>query len=129
MADRLRSDAAAVVAALRARGYAIEILSGDTEREVRDAAAATGIVDWRAAQRPEQKIARIDALQRASHRVLMVGDGLNDAPALAAGHASLSPSTATDISQMAADAVFQGERLAPIGRDTDDCKVGAPAFA
>ncbi len=114
MTDQLRSDASATIRALQANGYAIEILSGDNAQEVSTAARTTGIAQWLAAQRPEQKIARIDALQSAGHRVLMVGDGLNDAPALSAGHASLSPSTATDISQMAADAVFQGERLAPI---------------
>ena len=81
---------------------------------VENAADAVDIPRWSAQQRPEQKIERLHELSRAGHKVLMIGDGLNDAPALAAGHAALSPSSAADISQMAADAVFQGERLQPV---------------
>ena len=81
---------------------------------VEAAAIQSGIGRWTAGVLPAQKIARIEALKAAGRKVLMVGDGLNDAPALAAAHASLSPSTAADISQTAADAVFQGERLAPV---------------
>ncbi len=111
--DDLRSDARETVDALKRAGFAVEVLSGDTEPRVAEMAAAAGIADYRGAQRPADKIARIEALKAQGRRVLMIGDGLNDAPALAAGHASVSPSTAADISQTASDAVFQGEALAP----------------
>ncbi len=114
LADALRPDAPAVVAALKAQGLAVEMLSGDRNEPVAEAARAVGIETWRAAVRPDEKIARIEALKSQGRHPLMVGDGLNDAPALAAGHASLSPSTAADISQTTADAVFQGEQLSPL---------------
>lgn len=114
LADPMRPDAAAVIAALRRKGYGIEIVSGDREAAVAEAARAAGIVEWRGGQRPDDKIRRIAELTAQGRKVLMVGDGLNDAPALAAGHASISPASAADISQTAADALFQGEALAPI---------------
>ena len=114
VSDVLRSDAAATVATLARDGYAIELLSGDATPAVESAAHAVSVQRWSAQQRPEQKIERLRELASAGHKVLMVGDGLNDAPALAAGHAALSPSSAADISQMAADAVFQGEKLRPV---------------
>jgi len=114
MCDPLRPDAALAIRALETRGLAIEILSGDRPDAVAEAAAALGIAGWRAGQKPDEKIARINALTASGRRVLMIGDGLNDAPSLAAGHASLSPATAADISQTAADAVFRGDRLTPV---------------
>ena len=77
-------------------------------------AGALGIADWQAECAPGEKVARLEQLVAGGKRVLMVGDGLNDAPALAAASVSLSPASAADISQTAADAVFQGERLAPV---------------
>lgn len=112
--DALRSDARAVVSTLRRAGYRVYLLSGDREASVRAAALEAGIAEWASEVRPDGKIARLEALQGEGRKVLMVGDGLNDAPALAAAHASLSPSTAADVSQTASDAVFQGEPLAPI---------------
>ena len=114
LVDPLRPDAAGVVSRLKAQGLAVEVLSGDRVAAVEEAARAVGIETWRAVQRPDDKIRRMGDLAREGRHPLMVGDGLNDAPALAAGHASLSPSTAADISQTAADAVFQGEALAPL---------------
>jgi Cu2+-exporting ATPase len=112
--DQLRPDARDVVARLGKAGYGLELLSGDRKAIVSAAGTAAGFHDWRGEVRPDGKIARIEALKAEGRRVLMIGDGLNDAPALAAGHASLSPSSAADISQTAADAIFQGERLAPV---------------
>jgi len=112
--QRIRADAAEVVLALHRAGINVEILSGDREPAVRAAAISTGIHQWQAEVTPADKIARIDELARSGFKVLMVGDGLNDAPALAAAHASMSPVTATHISQAVADAVFLGERLAPV---------------
>ena len=112
--DRVRPDAAAVIRRLTAAGFAVELLSGDRAANVERAAAETGIQHWRGEQLPGQKIARIEELRAAGRKVLMVGDGLNDAPSLAAAHASLAPTTAADISQTTADAVFQGEHLGPL---------------
>jgi Cu2+-exporting ATPase len=103
-----------VIASLHARGLAVELLSGDREPVVREVAAAVGITNWQAGCTPAAKVARLEELARAGRKTLMVGDGLNDAPALAAAFVSLSPATAADISQTAADAVFQGRRLAPV---------------
>jgi Cu2+-exporting ATPase len=113
-ADPLREDAADVVAALKARGLWVGLLSGDRAPAVRDAALRLGIDNWQAGCKPADKTDRLEALAAEGRSVLMVGDGLNDAPALAAAHVSMSPSSAIDISQTAADAVFQGGRLAPV---------------
>ncbi|MGB5093199.1 MAG: heavy metal translocating P-type ATPase [Parvibaculum sp.] len=112
--DHLRDDAAEVIAALKSRGLEVELLSGDREPAVREAAAALGITNWRAEARPDAKIARLQTLKAEGRKVAMVGDGLNDAPALRAAHVSLSPASATDISQNAADFIFQGAGLASL---------------
>ncbi len=109
--DDMRPDAAQTIAALAARGIGVEILSGDCEPAVRLAAARLGVSRWQASAMPQDKLKHVEALQKAGHKVLMVGDGLNDAPALAAGYTSMAPSQASDVGRMAADTVFLGENL------------------
>ena len=118
-AEVLRPEAAATVAALRAMGLEVRLLSGDRAPAVASAAAQAGIGAWSAEQSPIDKVAAIEALRAQKlgargRRVLMVGDGLNDGPCLAAAHVSISPSTAAEISQNQADIVFQGTSLAPV---------------
>jgi Cu2+-exporting ATPase len=110
----LRADAAATVAGLRRDGLTVTILSGDRADAVEAAALALGVADWRAGMKPQDKIAFLEALKARGARPLMVGDGLNDAPALAAADVSLSPITGAEVAQATADAVFLGDRLAPV---------------
>ena len=110
----LRADAREVIDALKARGVTISILSGDRAEAVAPVAAELGVADWRGGVKPDEKIAAIADLSRAGRKVLMIGDGLNDAPALAGAHASISPIDAVDIARARADAMFLGERLQPV---------------
>lgn len=114
LADATRPDAPQVLCTMATAGLAPEILSGDRSNAVAALAVMLDVRNYRGQLLPTDKIQRLKELAAAGRKVLMVGDGLNDAPALAAAHASLSPSTAADISQTAADAVFQGDALEPI---------------
>jgi Cu2+-exporting ATPase len=111
--ERLRADAVETVGRLRGLGLTLRLISGDHAGSVARIAGALGIAAWRAACTPVDKVAEIEALA-TNKKVLMVGDGLNDSPSLAAASVSASPSTAADVSQTVADVVFQGSRLAPV---------------
>jgi Cu2+-exporting ATPase len=113
-ADQLRSDATMVIHRLQQRGLGTELLSGDRAEVVTKTAAELGITTYQAALTPMEKTTRLAELKAQGGRVLMVGDGLNDAPSLAAASVSMSPSSAMDITQNAADIVFQGNLLQPV---------------
>jgi Cu2+-exporting ATPase len=104
----------AIVAGLQRAGLHVILASGDRVAPVGRVAEALGIHDWRAEISPVDKVDLIERLRAQGHRVLMVGDGLNDAPSLAAASVSVSPATAADISQTVADVVFQGALLWPV---------------
>ena len=109
--DELRPEAAETIRRLRARGLSVSLLSGDAEGPVRAMAGAVGIDEWVARATPAEKVARLQSMQAAGLRVLMVGDGLNDAAALAAANVSISPSSAVDASRSAADLIVLGDRI------------------
>lgn len=111
LTDTLRDGAVETIAALQADGFAPLLLSGDNATAVADTARAAGIADWRAEQHPEDKIAAIQALMAEGQKPLMVGDGINDGPALAAAHVSMAPASASDLGRAAADIVFLSDRL------------------
>jgi len=110
LADCLRTGASEALAELKADGLQLNILSGDSTARVDAIASRLGLAGT-AAARPADKVAAIEALKQAGHAVLMVGDGLNDAPALRAADVSMAPSSAADIGRNAADLVFLRESL------------------
>ena len=110
----LRPEAAKTVHGLMQLGIAVHILSGDRAQAVEPIATTLGIANWQAGLTPAEKVAKIEAWKAEGRKVLMVGDGLNDAPSLAAASVSMSPISAADLSQAQADAVFIGTSLSPV---------------
>jgi Cu2+-exporting ATPase len=111
--DVLRPDAREAVTRLGELGIPASIASGDRADSVAPVARALGLTA-QTGMRPEDKLSAIGRLAADGAKVLMIGDGLNDGPALAAGHASMAPASASDVGQTAADAVFMGDSLAPV---------------
>jgi Cu2+-exporting ATPase len=111
--DRPRQDAAATLEALRRRGVRLGLLSGDREASVRRLGGILGLAEAELAWelRPEQKLERILAQKRSGRAVAMVGDGINDAPALAAADLGVAVGTGTQIAQESAALVVMGDRL------------------
>jgi cobalt/nickel-transporting P-type ATPase D len=112
LTDQIRSDAARSVASLTALTSAPPVLlTGDNGRAATRAARQAGITDVRAALLPEQKVDVVRALQAGGHRVLVVGDGVNDAPAMAAAHTSIAMGAGADLTLQTADGVTVRDEL------------------
>ncbi|AIT80231.1 heavy metal translocating P-type ATPase [Novosphingobium pentaromativorans] len=112
-ADLLRPDVRETLEQLRAQGIVSAIASGDRQAAVAQVARELGLFAT-AAMRPADKLALLERKAGQGRKVLMIGDGLNDGPALAGAHVSIAPGGASDVSQQAADAVFVGDRLMPV---------------
>lgn len=114
-ADRLRDGAQSALVDLAALRIPASILSGDNAEAVAQVARETGLTGQASAS-PSDKQHAIARLQAAGHKVLMVGDGLNDGPALAAADASIAPGSASDVGMQAADFVFVQDSLVAVPR-------------
>lgn len=113
MQDPVRPDVSETLSALNSMGVSSQIASGDRAAAVAATADQFGLT-WQADMLPADKLDLLERLKSAGHHPLMVGDGINDGPALAAAHVSIAPGNASDVSQQAADAVFMGQSLFPV---------------
>lgn len=109
--DRLREDAPALLDACRARGWRTLLLSGDSSPMVAEVARQLGIDDARGGLTPDAKLGVLRQLHTEGHRVLMLGDGVNDVPVLAGADISVAMGSATDLAKTSADAVLLSNRL------------------
>ena len=112
--DKIKNDAKQVIDKFNNAGISTILLSGDRVEITKKIADQVGIKSYAGCLSPKQKTERIVELKQNGHNVLMVGDGLNDAPSLSSATISMSPTSAIDISQNASDIVFQGELLSPV---------------
>ncbi len=112
--DELREDTQTVIQALKQQGLRVGLLSGDERTHVRSLAHALGMDFWHAEQMPEDKLNHLQALQRQGHRVCMVGDGVNDAPVLAAADVSVAMGQGAALAQTTSDLILLAERLRPL---------------
>jgi len=109
--DRLRVDAYELLQACKARGWKTMLLSGDSSPMVAEIAKELGIDEARGGLHPDEKLAALQALHRQGRKVLMLGDGVNDVPVLAAADISIAMGSATDLAKTSADAVLLSNRL------------------
>ncbi|MDX0978701.1 cadmium-translocating P-type ATPase [Sinorhizobium medicae] len=109
--ESVRPGARELVQTLRSAGVSVRIFSGDRSAAVSSIAGQLEIEAFSAELLPDEKVEAIRALAAKGRKVLMIGDGLNDAPALAAAHVSIAPSSATDVGRSASDFVFLGQSL------------------
>ena len=109
--DQPRAGAAALVARLKARGLALHLVSGDEPAPVREQAGLHAIANWRAHASPQDKFAYVEALRRGGRKVAVVGDGVNDAPVLAAADVSVAMGDGAALAQQQSDVVLLGGRL------------------
>lgn len=114
LSDQVRKDAAETVAALEAQGIEVSILSGDGPGAVAEVAGRLGIKHYEGSLRPEDKLERLKELQSKGAVVLMVGDGVNDAPVLAGAQVSLAVGAATQLAQASSDMVLLSRQLGTI---------------
>ena len=111
LADPLRNDAAVAVNALLSRGIGVSILSGDSEAAVGYVAAKLGVENYNSQQKPQDKLAALQAMQAQGRVVAMVGDGVNDAPVLAGAQVSFAMGTGTDVASQSSDIVLLSSKL------------------